>query len=183
MVSTGPQKPSAAVIVIVRNGQILLTRRAITMNSHSYEVALPGGKWEPGDTSLLQTALRETAEEVGVTQAQLNVLGDLPCSVTLKGVSVQPYVAELIDHHSEPFINSEEVDALFWLPEKVLQADERIRTDVFVMGGRHYWSPAYRYDEFVVWGFTSRVLVQYLKKYQGIEIAEANRAPVARHSR
>ena len=44
---------------------------------HSGQVALPGGRWEPGDDDLVQTALREAHEEVGIDPAQVNVLGQL----------------------------------------------------------------------------------------------------------
>lgn len=64
------------------SGRILLTQRSLRMNSHRGEVAFPGGKWEALDEGLLQTALRETEEEVGITANQLDVVGELSMAST-----------------------------------------------------------------------------------------------------
>lgn len=180
------EKPSylgaAAVLVIVdpRQDAILLTLRSAHMNSHSAEVALPGGKWESHDANLLATALRETEEEVGLQKSDLDVFGELPASFTKAGVRVKPYVAMLCSD-AKARVNSEELEAVFWMPEEVVVTDIRLRTDLFELNGHEYWSPAYRYNDYEVWGFTARVLVQYLEQFRQVQLPQTNSAPVARH--
>lgn len=172
----------AGVLVVVDDHAraVLLTRRAAHMRSHGAEIALPGGKWEPNDGSLWATALRETAEEVGLPSSALRLQGALAQSVTAAGVVVQPYVAKL-SPGATPRVNSAEIDALFWLPEAFLRDDQRLRTDVITLAGQEYWSPAYRFREYEIWGFTARVLVQYLARFCDCQLTQAHPAPVARH--
>ena len=172
----------AAVLVVVEQltGNILLTQRSAHLNSHSAEVALPGGKCELCDQTILATALRETYEEVGLRPDSLNVISELPMGVTAAGIRVKPFVATTLSG-SDACINSEELDAVFWLPEEVLVTDTRIRTDVFELDGKEFWSPAYRYERFEIWGFTSRVLVDYMRLCRDIFIHKNNPAPIALH--
>ena len=63
------------------------------MSSHAGQVALPGGKSDPGDASLRNTALREAEEELGIPPAEVDVLGALDDHVTTTGFVVTPWVA------------------------------------------------------------------------------------------
>lgn len=98
-VMTAPHKGDAAVLLAVKNlhqnPQVLLTRRAKHMNSHSGEVALPGGKWEPKDKNLKFTALREAHEEVGLNPSQVTVIQSMQPRFTRQGTKVTPFVASI----------------------------------------------------------------------------------------
>ena len=95
-----PAAAQAAVLLIERSEgasdwQLLLTQRTAHLNSHAGEVAFPGGMKDETDVHLQATALRETAEEVGLQPHQLTVTGRLPRAFTRKGVEVHPYMARL----------------------------------------------------------------------------------------
>lgn len=173
----------AAVMVIVstrpEGRAVLLTERSAHLSAHSGEVAFPGGKWELGDCNLLQTALRETYEEVGIPSSALRVLGQLPVGLTGRGVRVTPYVAELLSE--VPLVlDPGELSSFFWMPEEALLRDARVRTDVFLRNGREYWAPAYHYAQYHIWGLTARVLVQFLNEYWQAGITRHHGAPVSR---
>ncbi len=170
----------AAIAVIEYQSSILLTQRASTLASHRGEVAFPGGKWEEGDSSLEATALRETFEEVGVDASGLAFQRKLNITKTRKGVPVQPFAYTALGA-LEVTLDPVEVEAAFWLPISVLEADQRVRTDVFDWNGRQYWSPAYRYQGFNIWGVTARVLVNYLQATRQVILPQAHSAPVVRH--
>src|SRR6266849_8604722 len=61
---------------------LAFVRRAATLRSHSGEIAFPGGAVEPGDDTVVMTALREAREEIGLDAARVEVLGVLPPGFT-----------------------------------------------------------------------------------------------------
>jgi 8-oxo-dGTP pyrophosphatase MutT (NUDIX family) len=65
------------------------------MRSHAGQVAFPGGKRDVGDASLLDTALRESHEELGIARASVDVLGALDDVVTITGFTISPWVGWL----------------------------------------------------------------------------------------
>ncbi len=71
---------------------LLFTRRAAHLNTHSGQVAFPGGKREAQDPDLLTTALRESEEEIALPPHHVQLLGRLSEVVSLHGLRVTPYV-------------------------------------------------------------------------------------------
>ncbi len=90
---------AAAVLIplFMRDGEarVWLVRRPDTMRSHAGQVAFPGGKSNPADTSLRATALREANEELGIAESSVDVLGALDDYLTITGFVVSPWVAWL----------------------------------------------------------------------------------------
>ncbi len=173
----------AAVVICVRNGQsgkeVLLVQRAIHLNSHAGEVALPGGKWELGDKNLAATALREAYEEVGLKAEDVTQLHAMPSRFTRQGIRVTPFVAELRDASGSELTLiacTQELQALFWMPLDIVLADKRQRTDIFEFAGKEYWAPVYAFGSYCVWGFTAKVLLDYVNHYCGGSIGRQNPA-------
>lgn len=171
----------AAVLVALTdnssNPSVVLTKRAETLSSHSGEVSLPGGKWEPQDPDLQFTALRETHEEIGVAPETVQVLGALPTLQTYQGLTVSPFVG-IIPEDLVYIPNKDELDAIFHVPLSFFVADQRIRTDTFERNIGHTWSPAYEFEGFEIWGFTARLLTSFVSKALEVDIAKENPAPV-----
>ena len=91
-----PQTRQAAVLVACLAGQspsVVLTVRSQGVPEHAGQVALPGGRYHPGEIFPEHTALREAHEEVGLEPAGAEVLGVLPPVATLTGFVVTPVVA------------------------------------------------------------------------------------------
>ena len=174
----------AAVVICVRDApagkQVLLVQRALHLNSHAGEVALPGGKWEEGDKDLATTALREAFEEVGLKAADVAHLQAMPSRFTRQGIRVTPFVAELVvvsGQQLQLLACTQELQALFWMPLEIVLTDQRERTDIFERAGKEYWAPVYRFDGYCVWGFTARLLVDYVNCYGGGAITRKHNAP------
>ena len=160
----------AAVALLVRLGdtsslELLLIKRAdYASDPWSGHVALPGGRQEPTDPSLLHTAIRETREEIGVDIAQhgalLGVLDELgPNSPRLPPLSILPHVA--VVERSLPLTLSPEVASAFWVPLETLRDPTASReVDLDLATGVMRVS-SLSYKEHVIWGLTERILRQF----------------------
>jgi len=114
------------------------------MNTHSGQIAFPGGKVDPEDGSKQATALREAQEEVGLDARHVQVVGELPTYVTGTSFWVTPVVGLVSpDFRLRP--NSEEVDDVFEVPLSFLMNPANHRRHAFDWQGkqRHWFSMPY----------------------------------------
>src|SRR3989338_9158039 len=97
---TDKRYPEAAVLVpITRRDEpeVVLTLRASGLSTHGGEVAFPGGRRDPEDADLIETALREAEEEIGLPPGLVEVIGPLSTLVSRHGIPVTPYVGLVPD--------------------------------------------------------------------------------------
>ena len=154
----------AAVLVPVtcsQNPEVILTLRADTLSSHAGEVALPGGKHDLADGSLLSTALRETREEIGLTGDQVEVIGSLKPFVSKHGLLVTPFIG-LVPDAVELVPNTDELAAIFKVPLAYLFEDPRSSTRLIHRQGQTIRVPTYYYQGHKIWGLTAMILVEFL---------------------
>ena len=113
-----PGKPAAVLLPILEYTSeltVLFTVRASHLKHHAGQVSFPGGKQEPTDKSLVETALRETHEEVGLSPNKVEIVGSLPLYRTVSRYEVIPYVGFI----SAPItlaLDKNEVDCTFEVP-------------------------------------------------------------------
>ncbi|MBB1486644.1 CoA pyrophosphatase [Oceanospirillum sediminis] len=157
--------PEASVLIALTNQpdpEIILTRRASHLSSHSGQVAFPGGMKDHSDPNLKFTALRESWEEVAMPQDEVRIIGRLNQVVSHMGVRVTPWVG-IVEPDIELTANEDELDAIFRVPLSFFLADERHHTDVIPVGDRAIYVPCYHFGEFVIWGLSAMMLVDLLK--------------------
>lgn len=148
--------------------ELLLIKRAeYEGDPWSGHVALPGGRHEPHDTSLEDTAVRETQEELGVdVRAHGRVLGTLddlhPRTPVLPPILVRPYVAVL--ERDVPLVPSSEVAAAFWVPLRALLDPATAVEATVVVRGMERTVPSYRFGDYTIWGMTERILRDLLAR-------------------
>lgn len=133
----------------------------------SGHVALPGGRHEPQDATLEDTAVRETLEELGLdVRAHGRVLGALddlhPRTPVLPPICVRPFVAVLED--DVPLVPSSEVAAAFWVPLRALLDPETTVEATIVVRGEERTVPSYRFGDYTIWGMTERILSGLLRR-------------------
>lgn len=152
--------PAAVLAGLVERPQglsLLLTRRSDALRSHSGQVALPGGRAEPGETPL-ETALREAQEEVGLAPAFVRPLGLGDRYDTGSGYTVTPVVAILTPGFSlAP--DPAEVAEIFETPFSFLMNPDNHERRVWSQPGlpdRHYF--AMPHDGRLIWGVTAGML-------------------------
>jgi 8-oxo-dGTP pyrophosphatase MutT (NUDIX family) len=159
---------AVAVILLERSGDLealFIKRAARHGDPWSGQVAFPGGRYDPHDADLLDTAIRETREETGVDLSgveRLGVLDDLyPRTPTLPPVLVRPFVFAL--PAPRPLVVNPEVERAFWVSLSRLGLPS-VRREVKVqLRGEARSFPAYDLGEQVIWGMTERILTPLLE--------------------
>ena len=163
-------------MVLVREASrptIVLTERTSHLSSHAGEVAWPGGRVESADVSPLAAGLRETFEEIGIPQAAVTVIGELPGEISKFGLWVTPYVG-LIRADQAATANPAEVASIFEIPMDWLSANPPNEIERLDRHGETQWAPVYRYGTYRVWGLTALILAS-LVAISGISDREPSR--------
>jgi 8-oxo-dGTP pyrophosphatase MutT (NUDIX family) len=150
----------SAVLVIIhfRDGKprIILTKRSNEMKNHAGQISCPGGTFSDSDKDLMQTAIRETLEEIGVMVHKEDVIGSLHSVHTLtSNFTIVPYVA-VINSISKLNLNTKEIDTVLDLP--LLDLLNTMTPDLENASFGELYK--FEYDSNVVWGATARILKQ-----------------------
>ena len=152
---------SVLVLLVQRaNGlNLLLTRRTDHLTAHAGQISFPGGRAEPGDASAIDTALRETEEEIGLARSLIDVIGLLPDYVTSSGYRVTPVVGLV----HPPFVltpDPNEVADVFEVPLAFLMDGmnhQRLSVELPDGAGRRHFY-AIPYGPHFIWGATAGML-------------------------
>jgi 8-oxo-dGTP pyrophosphatase MutT (NUDIX family) len=159
---------AAVLIALVQRTRlnVLLTLRPTHMNSHSGQIAFPGGKTDPQDRDAVATALREAQEEVGLEPAFAQVIGTLPIYTTGSAFIVTPVVA-LLQPGFELQANPDEVADVFEVPLDFLMNPANHRHHLVDLGGeqRRWLSMPYMDGgtERFIWGATAGMLRNFYR--------------------
>jgi 8-oxo-dGTP pyrophosphatase MutT (NUDIX family) len=166
-----PGRRPAAVLLLIRpiedEPHLLFMRRSEKVHTHKGQISFPGGGFKPSDGTLVNTALRETEEEIGVPPSRVKVLGPLPPTDTVvSNFVIYPFVGLLHDP-LEPLeftTDDFEVAELLHLPLRVLLDPKNIREETWVMRGRPQVVNFYNYKQIVIWGATARILDNFISE-------------------
>jgi len=139
---------------------VVLTRRHADLRRHAGEISFPGGRQDPRDRELKDTALREAEEEIGLERSQVRMLGELaPVSTFATGYVIHPFVG-LIPAGQEWLASPVEVDAVLELPLRALR-EGRTRTRL-QRRGISFETDGYVVEENLIWGATARIIEDLL---------------------
>ena len=175
----GPFRP-ASVLLLLRDGpdgaEMLLTKRSATLTLHPGDIAFPGGQADPTDTDAVDTALRETEEEVGVPRRHITVLGRLDAYEGAIGFRLDPIVATApADVSLAP--HDGEVAAVAWVALRDLASRLGVIDVPWRDGGTRRSHaipvPAFGPDA-IMWGMTAGIAVALLET---LGMASAPAAP------
>jgi len=152
--------PAAVLVPLVDRPEgmtVLLTLRTQHLNDHAGQVSFPGGRVEPNDRDTIETALRETEEEIGVGREHIEVLGFLERYRTVTGFDIEPVVGLVKPDFSlrpDPF----EVAEVFEVELELVLREENFQRQTRIFHGRerHFYEiPHARHH---IWGATAGIL-------------------------
>lgn len=190
IVSYGKSIEAAVLIPLVEiDGEIhlILQLRASNLNAHSGEISFPGGKKEKKDRNFLETAVRETMEELGLQRESIEVICEMDTLVAPFNVIIYPFLGIIHDYESIR-INQSEVDHIFTVPlnffidnppsrydiRVTLSADENFPYERTVKGKDYrfregcYDSLFYDYEDYNLWGMTAKIIHGFIEHYKAI---------------
>ena len=158
---TEARKSAVLLALFSQDGETHLAfiRSATTLRAHGGEIAFPGGSYDPSDSSLVATALREAAEEIGLHPTRVDVLGLLsPVFTVVSNFLILPVVAYLPEGPGQLLAQASEVAEVLLLPLAALSDPAIAHTEIWSNGG--HTRPVYFYDLAgeVVWGATARII-------------------------
>ncbi len=157
-----PCKQAAVLVVLTASSDIphlLLTVRKSTLSNHAGQISLPGGRQEAGE-ELVDTALRETEEEVGILRQEVEILGRLsPLYIPPSGYCVYPFVGGVRD--ADPMPDEREVEQVLLAPTLHLLDPLRRRTGIRHINGRETNVPYFDLCGEIVWGATAMILAEF----------------------
>ena len=161
-------RPAAVLVPLVQRPEptVLLTQRTHTLAQHAGQVAFPGGRAEPHDVSLIQTALRETEEETGIQSSFITIAGFLDAYETGTGFAILPVVGLLAEGFAL-MPDASEVAEVFEVPLAFLLDPRNHHHETAIQRGRlrRYW--AVPYGERYIWGATAGMLVAFQRILAG----------------
>ena len=144
----------------------VFTRRRTDLRRHAGEISFPGGRHDPEDADLRETALREAEEEIGLPRAEVTVLGELAATSTfVTGYLIHPFVG-LIPAGRRWQPSPAEVDVVLELPLAALR-EGRTRTRL-ERRGISFETDAYIVDDNLIWGATARIVEQLLEQLDSL---------------
>ena len=154
------KKSSVLLLLFPENEEIYtcLIKRPAHMKYHAGQIALPGGRIEDNE-SAIDTALRETSEEIGIHSQKIKILGQLSeLYVEVSRFIIQPFVGWLSEK-PQFVINRNEVEKIILFPiYKYMTAREYI--DIKTITGR-LEVPCIKYNQEIIWGATAMILSEF----------------------
>ena len=139
----------------------VVTLRPTYEGIHSGQISLPGGRFELTDENLMQTALRETDEEIGMDPAEVTIIGQLTeLYIPPSNYLVQPFVGFT---SGSPVFNPQpkEVEQIIEIPVRQLLDEKNVREKEISVAGIQFSAPSFVIDRTTIWGATAMILNEF----------------------
>jgi 8-oxo-dGTP pyrophosphatase MutT (NUDIX family) len=170
-IDTAPPLIRAGVLIPLVTGangiELLFTRRTDTVLTHKGQISFPGGQREDSDVETVETALRESYEEIGLEPSRVTVLGELDDVFTAVSSFVITPVVGLVDGGVDTLRPApDEVKSLLLVPVTQLLDPQVHTTESRSVGEQQYRIHYYTVGDDIIWGATGRIVYQFLKAWE-----------------
>jgi len=163
-----PTKKEAAILVplFFQNDKIhiILTKRSKHLLYHSGEVSFPGGSKDNSDKTKLDTALRETEEEINLSRKYIDILGKLDDQYSVTNISVTPFVGVVTDVSAIDSLKPQEseVEEIFSVPLDFFYKNETYWQEIWIRHNAEHEVYFYNYKGRIIWGLTGQTIKNLL---------------------
>ncbi len=160
-----PFSHAAVLVPLFKKGKdchLLFTKRSDQVKYHKGEISFPGGVVDEEDLELVNTALREADEEIGLKKKDVEIIGILDDIVTITQFIVTPIVGFFPYPYSFK-VSEVEIAELIEVPLSSLLHGESFSEKEIMRGGQREIVYAYQYGKHTIWGATARILKQFLE--------------------
>jgi len=161
------RKSAVLISLFPENNKIntLLIKRTTYDGVHSGQISFPGGKFDEGDESLIQTALREAYEEVGINPSDVEILGTLtPLFIPVSNMEVLPVIG-LLNTKPVLLLNSHEVEFTIIVPICHLKNPANRLVKEIIVREYSIEAPYIKVDCEDVWGATAMIISEFIELY------------------
>lgn len=169
---TKARTSSVLILLYKKNNEwyIPLIQRTQYDGAHSGQVSFPGGKYEEEDRTLLNTALREAQEEIGIQPSDVEFITQLS-SLYIPNSNFLVYPQVCVTMHQPDFVpDLREVDSIIEVPVVKLLLPSTVQFFKREINGIHVDAPFYKIDDYIVWGATAMMLSEFLSLIKTSEL-------------
>lgn len=156
--------------------QLILIRRTLHLPTHPGEIALPGGKVDPGDVDWRATALREAWEEVALPSEVFRYAGHLPTRHSANGLTVMAIVG-VVPPQLKLRAHAGEVDEILTVPLNFFADIANLRGDRLIHNGVEHVAARFQYRHHTIWGMTAGFIIELINRFYHIDLRAAARSP------
>ena len=158
-----PQQSAVMLLLYPKNEELYIAyfKRPEYNGPHSGQIAFPGGKAEPFDSSLQETAIRETEEEFGISRQKIDILGSLTkLYIPISNLEVTPFVGYILEP-PEFIPNKKEVSYIIEIPIKKLTNNSFKTTKTKHRHNLDIETPMYIFGNEEIWGATAMITSEF----------------------
>ena len=154
----------SSVLVIIHfnheyNPTVIFTKRSSNLRNHAGEISFPGGRVSNQDSSIIETAIRETYEEIGLSIQKEKIFGSLaPTNTYTTKILIYPFIV-ILGKISFPLEPNEEVEQVIEIPLEILRDRMTIDEDHSSRENKMF---KFNVDGYLIWGATARILKNLL---------------------
>ena len=161
----GYKKSAVLILFMEKNGlpHVIMTLRTDKVSTHKGQVSFPGGGYDSTDKSFLDTALRETMEEVGIPPEEIEILGEFDEYISIMGYHVYVHVGAINRPH-EYVVCRDEIDEMLEVPFSIFYNEEYNRCEKITHDGREFDVYFYDFASTTIWGMTARIITDFARK-------------------
>jgi len=163
--SDGLRRSAVKILLMEKNGQphVLLTKRTEKVSTHKGQISFPGGGYDETDDSILDTAYRETFEEVGIPEENIDFIGQFDDYVSIFGHHVSCFIGS-VPYPVEYRFSRDEIDDYIEAPLKLFADLKYDRIETYNHEGKDVAVYYYYFEGYEIWGLTARILTDFARK-------------------